>query len=168
MKIKASLLLLAAMLLASGSVAAKEVVRIPAPEGVLPVIITEATGTLGNAFTDYDRLDLALQKVAKERNWPVKIAAEKFASNTEDYQTELSISLQRVYQQIPGEYLYRAFTTLWVDGKKHDLKIIEFRYNYRMGEQTDRSMEKLFLGAANATADRIEPLLFPNLNSGKK
>ena len=168
MKLKPSLLLLAAALLAAGSATAKEVVRVPAPEGVLPVVITEAVGTMGNAFTDYNRLDLALKKVAKERNWPLKVSVEKFASNTPDYLTELNITLQYVRQQIPGEYLYRGWTTLWVNGKKHDFSIIEFRYNYRMGEQTDLSMEKLFYGAAKVTADKIEPLLFPDLKAEKK
>jgi len=167
MKIKSSLLLFAAALWAAGSAVAKDPVRVPAPEGVLPVVITESVGTMGNAFTDYDRLDLALQQVAKERNWPVKISVQKFASNTPDYLTELNITLQRVRQEIPGEYLYRGWTMLWVDGKKHDLKIVEFRYTYRIGEQTDRSMEKLFRGAALATADKIEPLLFPDLNKKK-
>lgn len=168
MKIKTSLLLLAAALLVAGSAAAKEIVRVPAPEGVLPVVITEAVGTMGNAFTDYDRLDLALQEVAKERNWPVKIAAEKFASNTPDYQTELNITLQQVRQEVPGEYMYRGWTTLWVNGKKHDFSIITFRYNYRLGEQMDDRLEKLFRGAARATADKIEPLLFPDRKAEKK
>ena len=167
MKIKPSLLLVAA-LLAACSAPAKEVARIPAPEGVLPVVITEAMGSMGNAFTDYDRLDLALKQVAKERNWPLQVSVEKFASNTPDYQTELNITLQYVRQQVPGEYLYRGWTTLWVNGEKHDFSIIEYRYNYRSGEQTDLSMEKLFLGAARVTADKIEPLLFPELKKEKK
>lgn len=167
MKIKPSLLLVAA-LLAACSAPAKEVARVPAPDGVLPVVITEAMGSMGNAFTDYDRLDLALKQVAKERNWPLQVSVEKFASNTLDYQTELNISLQYVRQQIPGEYLYRGWTILWLNGKKHDFSIIEFRYNYRMGEQTDLSLEKLYLGAAKATADKIEPLLFPDLKKENK
>lgn len=162
------LLLIALAALATGASQAREVARVPAPEGVLPVIITESVGTLGSAFTDYDRLDLALQKVAKERNWPVKIAAEKFAANIPDYLTEVQITLQRVREETPGEYMYRAWTTLLVDGKKHDFSIVTARLNYRAGEQYDRVMEKLFLHAAKTTADKIEPVLFPDLKKDKK
>jgi hypothetical protein len=161
-------LLIVAVLLAACSVKAKEVARVPAPEGVLPVVITEAVGSMGNAFTDYDRLDVALKKVAKERNWPLQLSIEKFASNTLAYETELNINIQYVRQQIPGEYLYRGWTSLWLNGKFHDFKIVEFRYNYRAGEPTDRSLEKLFLGAAKTIADKIEPLLFPDLKKEKK
>jgi len=168
MKPKLSLLLLVATLLATSFAAAADAARVPAPEGVLPVVITESVGTLGNAYTDYDRLDQALQKVAKERNWPVKIAAEKFASNVPDYLTEAQITLQRVREETPGEYTYRAWTILLVDDKKHDFGIVTARLNYRAGEQHDLIMEKLFHRAALATADKIEPLLFPDLTKEKK
>ncbi len=167
MKTKA-LLLLSAVTLLTAKAWAKEPVRVPAPAGVLPVIITEAlSDNIGSAFTDFDRLDLALQKVVQERQWPVKIAAEKFAGNTPDYLTERQITLQRVRQETPGEYMYRGWTTVWVNGRKHDLGIITARYNYRLNEQYDSAMEKLFRSAAQATADKIEPLLFPERKTQK-
>jgi hypothetical protein len=165
-----SFLCLAVTLLVAGAAAAKEkMARIPAPDGVLPVVITEMTvGNSGNAYSDYDRLAYALEQVAKERKWPVKISAERVASNAPDYLTELRISLQRVRQEVPGEYLYRAWTSLTIDGKEHDLKIVSYSYRYRMGENMDDVMEKSFLGGAKATADKIEPLLFPDLKADKK
>ena len=164
-----STLCLAVVLLATGAAAAKEIVRVPAPEGALPVVITETTiGNMGNAYSDYDRLAYALERVAKERKWPVKVSAERFAANVPDYLTELRISLQRLRQEIPGEYRYRAWTTLTIDGKEHDLKIVSYSYRYRMGENMDDVMEKSFLGGAKATADKIEPLLFPDLKADKK
>src|SRR6187399_3216052 len=85
-----SFLCLAVTLLAAGVAAAKEIVRIPAPDGVLPVVITEMTlGNSGNAYSDYDRLAYALERVSKERKWPLKVSAEKVASNAPDYLTEL-------------------------------------------------------------------------------
>jgi len=160
---------LAVTLLAAGVAAAKEIVRIPAPDGVLPVVITEMTlGNSGNAYSDYDRLAYALERVSKERKWPLKVSAEKVASNAPNYLTELRISLQRVRQEVPGEFLYRAWTSLTIDGKDHDLGIVSYRYNYRMGENMDDVMDKSFLGGAKATAEKIEPLLFPDLNAKKK
>ena len=160
--------LLAILLWVTGTAAAKEVTRIPAPEGVLPVSITEMTvGNLGSAYTDFDRLDLALQAVAKERKWPLKIAAERFAAGTPDYLTELRISLQRVRQEIPGEYIYRAWTTLWLDGKEHKFDVISASYSYRMGENMDDVLDKVFLAGAKATANKIEPVLFPDLKAKK-
>jgi len=171
MKAKASLfLLLAATWLAAGTAAAKEVVRVPAPAGVLPIVITEGTlGNTGNAYSDFDRLDMAFRAVAKERNWPVKTVAERFASGTPDYLTELRISLfPRVNQEVPGEYFYRAWTTLWIDGKEYNFKVITASYSYRMGENMDDVMEKVFRKGANATADKIESLLFPDLPKPEK
>jgi hypothetical protein len=168
MKAKAFFVVILAALLAANGAAAKEIVRVPAPEGVLPVSITEAVGTIGGAYTDFDRLDLALQAVAKERQWPVKIAAERFAAGTPDYLTELRISLQRVRQEMPGEYVYRAWTTLWIDGKEHKLSVITATYSFRMGENMDDVLNKVFLAGAKATAHKIEPLLFPELPAKKK
>jgi len=160
--------LLATLLGFAETARAKDVTRIPAPEGVLPVNITEMTvGNTGSAYTDFDRLDLALQAVAKERKWPRKIVAERFAAGTDDYLTELRISLQRVRQEIPGEYLYRAWTTLWIDGKEHKLDVISASYSYRMGENMDDVLDKVFRAGAKATANKIEPLLFPDLKDKK-
>lgn len=161
---------LVAALFATGVASAKkEIVRIPAPEGILPVVVTEMTvGNTGNAYGDYERLAYALERVAKERKWPVKIAAEKIAANVPDYQTELRISLQRLRQEIPGEYLYRAWTNVTINGKDHDLGIVSYGYRYRMGENMDDVLDKSFLGGARATAEKIEPLLFPELKNHKK
>jgi len=165
-----SFLCLAVTLLAAGVATAKEkIVRIPAPDGVLPVVITEMTvGNSGNAYSDYDRLAYALERVAKERKWPVKISTDRFASNAPDYLTELRISLQRIRQEIPGEYLYRAWTSLLIDGKEHDFKIVSYSYRYRMGENMEDILDKSFLGGAKVTAEKIEPLLFPELKKEKK
>jgi hypothetical protein len=163
-----SFLCLAVTLLAAGAGPAKEIVRVPAPEGVLPVVITESLGNSGNAYSDYNRLAYALERVAEDRKWPLKISAERVASNAPDYLTELRISLQRLRQEIPGEYLYRAWTTLTIDGKDHDLGIVSYSYAYRTGENMDDVMDKSFLGGAKATAAKIEPLLFPDLKKDKK
>jgi hypothetical protein len=168
MKAKAFLLLVLATFVA-GAAAAKDVVRTPAPEGVLSIIITESSlGNTGNAYSDFDRLDVAFQDLAKERKWPVKIAAERLAGGAPDYLTQLRISIQRVRQETPGEFVYRAWTTLWVDGEEHDFKVVTASYNFRMGEQMDDVLDKVFRAAAKATADKIEPLLFPNLETQKK
>jgi len=105
--------------------------------------------------------------VAKERHWPVKIAAERFAAGTPDYLTELTISIRRVEREMPGEFVYRAWTTLWIDGKKHDFQVITASYAFRMGENMDDILDKVFRAAAKKTADKVEPLLFPDLKKKK-
>ena len=158
-----ALLSLAVTLLAAGCRHRQgEMVRIPAPDGMLPVVITEMTvGNSGNAYTAYDRLAYALERVARERKWPLKVAAEKVAANAPDYLTELRISLQRVRQEVPGEYVYRAWTTLTIDGKDHDLGIVSYSYHYRLAENMDDVMDKSFLGGAKATADENRAAPFP-------
>jgi len=55
-----------------------------------------------------------------------------------------------------------------IAGKDHDLGIVSYSYNYRMGENMDDVMDRSFLGGAKATAAKIEPLLFPDLKAKKK
>ena len=44
---------------------------------------------------------------------------------------------------------------------QHDFGIVTFRYYRRIGENVDDMLEKVFRGAANAAAAKIEPILFP-------
>jgi len=127
----------------------------------LAIIVAESLGLRNNSFDDFIRLDIAFSRVAEERKWPVQIVAERFAANVPDYETELSIFLQPLRQLLPGEYTLRGWMTLTVRGEKHDFGIVKFDYRPRLGEPSDRFLEAIFLGLANAAADEVEPILFP-------
>jgi hypothetical protein len=167
MKTTPLLIVLAAALLAAVNLGAKEK-RIPAPAGVLPLIVVESVSIPGNAYSDFERLDVAFQKVAKQRKWPVKVVTDRMASGVPDYLTELDVSLMPLRQQVPGEFWFRAWTSVYVDGKKTDLDVITFRYTYRVAENMEDTLEKVFEGGAHAIADKVEPLLFPDLHQEKK
>jgi hypothetical protein len=166
MKIRSLLSVLVA--LAAGAAHAKEApARVAPPEGVLPVIVLESLHQPGNAYTAFDRLDLGFQKVVKERKWPLKVVSDRMADGIPDYLTEVEISLQPLRQRSPGEYAFRAWTVVYVDGKKHDLGIIHYDYHYRIGRDFDDEMDEVFVAGARAIAEKIEPLLFPDLNKSK-
>lgn len=169
----AGALLLAAGALAAGAaaepVSAQPAPAAPADKPVLALVVVTALAPSDytGAYTDFDRLDLAFQDVAQRRHWPVKIVAERFAANTPPHALELRVFLQPIYQDLSGEFSFRAWMTLHVHGTKHDFGIILYRRDVRPGEPMDDFLEKIFRGAADAAAAKIEPVLFPDLAKNK-
>lgn len=127
----------------------------------LAIVVVDNLQRHQGAVTDFDHLDLAFQYVAQQRKWPVAIAAERFAANTPDHETELRIFNQPLREETSGDLTFRGWMTLTLNGVKHDFGIVTFRYYHRPAESTEDVLEKIFRGAANAAADKIEPLLFP-------
>ena len=139
----------------------------PQPTRELAIVVVDAVNKQQGAITDFDRIDMAFTRLAKERDWPVTIKAERFAANTPAHETELRIFNRPVRQETPGDLVFRGWVTLTVDGTKHDFGMIMYRYYLRAGEHMDDVLDKVFLGAAKVAADKIEPILFPSI-AGKK
>lgn len=133
----------------------------------LPLVVVEGLGRSGGAITFFDRMDLAFQKVAAERHWPVKIVAERFAANSTKHPTELQVFEKSLRPESPMDITFRAWMILTVDGVKHDFGIVLYRYYPRAGENSEDAIEKIFLGAAREAAKKIEPVLFPELANAK-
>ena len=150
----------AALLLTAATTHAKDAAKVPDDLPKLPIVVIENLQRQRGAITAFDRLDLAFQQVARQRKWPMAIAAERFASNTPAHETELRIFTQPLRKDTPGELTFRGWMILTVQGVKHDFGIISFRYSMRPFEQGEDVLDKIFLGAANTAADKIEPLLF--------
>lgn len=131
------------------------------PKPKLAVVVVESLRSHGGAITEVERIDMALAKVAKQRKWPVEIEVERFAANTPEHETELRIFPQPIRQELPDEFVFRGWVVLKVAGKEHDFGIIRFEYRPRPGEWMDDTLNKIFVGAMEKTADKIEPLLFP-------
>ena len=140
----------------------------PQEMGELAIVVVDAVNKQQGAITDFDRIDMAFTRVAEERGWPVTIKAERFAANTPAHETELRIFNRPVRQETPGDLVFRGWVTLTVDGTKHDFGMILYRYYLRAGEHMDDVLDKVFLGAANVTADKIEPILFPGIDGKKR
>jgi hypothetical protein len=169
MKTRPTLLaLLAVALLGAIPARAEAEAKHDGDQPVLHVTVIEALTAGTNAYTDFNRFDDGLQKVAKERKWPVKVAVDRFAGNTPDYDTELRITLQRVRRDPIEDYVFRAWVTLVVKGQKHDFKIVTYHYNARIGQNYDDVFQNVFRGGAAAVAKEVEPVLFPELNPKKK
>ena len=154
-------LLFAALFLAAGAAAAKTTGKAPDDRPVLAIVVVDSLLYQQGAITDYDRLDLAFAAIAKERKWPVRIQAERFAANTAEHETELRIFNQPLREETLGDITFRGWMTLTVGGRKHDFGIITFRHYVRPGETLEDILERVFRGAANAAAAKIEPILFP-------
>ncbi len=160
MKTPFARLLLAAALLLTAAHAA-ETAKSADNRPKLVVVVVDNIQHHHSAITDFDWLDMAFRHVAQQRKWPVAIAAERFAANTPDNETELRIFNQPLREETPGELTFRGWMTLTVKGVEHDFGIVTFRYYPRLGEHANDTFEKVFRGAANAAADKIEPILFP-------
>jgi len=141
----------------------------PAQELVLVVItpVSQSESPFSGAYTDFDRLELAFQEVAKRRHWPVKIVAERFAANTPAHELELRVYLQPGREDLPQQYTFRGWMTLNEHGTKHDFGLVVHRRDMRPFEPMDDFLEKVFLGAAIDAAKKIEPILFPQLVQAK-
>ena len=150
----------ALLLLANFSLAADDA-KAPDARPKLAVVVVSTLQNEHGAITAFDRLDMAFQEVALKRKWPMAIEAERFAANTPAHDVELRIFNQPIRQELPGELTFRGWMILTDHGVKHDFGIVSFRYNPRPAENMDDVLEKIFRGAANAAADKIEPILFP-------
>lgn len=126
----------------------------------LALVVVESVEREQGAITDFDRMDLAFREVVEKRKWPVKLVAERFAANTQPHETELRVFHQSIREETSGDLTFRAWMTLTDHGTKHDFGIITYRYYPRPGERYDEQLEKIFRGAANAAADKLEPILF--------
>lgn len=163
-------LLLAALVFARPLAAAAEAPPStpPAPaERELALVVVENLDESASAITAFDRLEIAFREVIRERRWSVKLTAERFAANTPDHPTELRIFNKGIQQETPNELTYRAWMTLVDRGTKHDFGIVKFRYYPRFGERPDATLEAIYLGAARAAADKIQPFLFPQPAAAK-
>lgn len=164
-RVKLFSVLLASLFLTTIAMCAETTAPPQAPRELAIVVVDSVQR---GAITDFDRIDIAFTRVAKERNWPVTIKAERFAANTPAHETELRIFNRPVRQETPGDLTFRGWVTLTVDGTKHDFGMILYRYYLRSGENMDDVLEKVFLGAAKVAADKIEPILFPEMASKKR
>jgi hypothetical protein len=125
------------------------------------VVVENLQRNPSSAITDFHRLDLAFEYVAKQRKWPVTVAAERFAANTPKHETELRVFLQPLDEETSGDLTFRSWVTLTVKEQKHDFGVVTYRYYPRLGENTEDTLEKAFRGAAQAIAVKVEPVLFP-------
>jgi hypothetical protein len=157
----AFLLSAAALVLLAPSAWAEDAARKPEDRPKLGIVVVDNLDHHGSAITAFDRLDIAFQKVAEQRRWPVMVMAERFAANMASFDTELRIFNQPIRHDMPGELTFRGWMILTDHGVKHDFGIVTFMYSTRPLENMDDVLNKIFLGAANAAADKIEPLLFP-------
>jgi hypothetical protein len=150
----------------SGGVAGAETAATVQPIRELAVVVIDNVQK-PSAITDFDRIDMAFQHVAKQRKWPVKIVAERFASNLPEYDAELRVFNQRVREETSGDLTFRGWMILTVNGTKHDFGMVTFRYYRRAGENMDDVLDKIFRGAAGVAADKIEPILLPVAGGSK-
>jgi hypothetical protein len=161
-------LILASLLLTQGAIARDEKPKAADDRPTLTLVVVENTerDQVG-AITDFHRLDLAFEHVAKERKWPVKIEAERFAANTAKHATELRVYLKPMVEETPGDLMFRCWVTLTVNDKTHDFRVVSYRHHRRLGENMEDTLEKVFRGGANAIAAKVEPVLFPKTPAAK-
>jgi hypothetical protein len=144
----------------------------PAPTGSpaareLAVVVVDSLEDTHGAITAFDRIDIAFHDVAEKRKWPVKIVAERFAANTPTHDTELRVYYKGIHADNPLELVFRAWITYSDSNTQKDFGVVTFRYHPHATETQEDVFEHVFRGAANAMADKIEPLLFPKPAAAK-
>jgi hypothetical protein len=95
----------------------------------------------------------------------VRIKSDRLAGNTPDYPTELRITLQPVRREPGEEYVFRAWVILVLDGRKQSFGVVTARYGGRIGRNFEETYEGVFRAGAAAIADKIQPVLFPDLKT---
>lgn len=155
-------LVIAAQVLPAFAGFAKESVP---PKPKLDIVVVENLDSAGGADSEFARLGVAFDQMARERRWPVEIAMHRFAANNPSFARELRIYTQPVDREVPGEDRFRAWVLLIVDGKKQDLGIVSHRFYPRPGRDAEAETERYYRGAARAIGARIEPILFPLIDA---
>jgi hypothetical protein len=128
---------------------------------VLDVVVVDSLERGVRRVTDFDRINEYFTLVFEKRHWPLTVHVERFAGNLPAHDLELQIYYRGIYPEDLGDQTFHAWIILTVHGKKSDLGIIRFRDYPRPGEQEDDTLEHVVRGAAELTADKIGPLLFP-------
>jgi hypothetical protein len=131
------------------------------PRELTLVVVEPVESNRSSGTTPFDYLDIAFHDVAKARQWPVKLVAERLAGNQPDYPLELRLFVRPITDETPNELALRVWVTLVDHGTKHDFGIIKFTHYPRPGAHADETLEKIYRGFAERVADKIEPLLFP-------
>ncbi len=160
-------LLLLVPSLAALVASAREDTAAAAARPLAVVVVENAKNQVGGAISDFDRFDMAFQQIVKKRSWPVTLKVERFAANTPAHETELRVTNMSVRKDTPGELKFRGWMVLTTPDKKEDFGIITYSYYPRPTEHTDDVMDKVFRGAANEAADKMEPILFPKTADAK-
>jgi hypothetical protein len=157
-----------AALLFTGAISAAEKpagdTAAPKPDDrpVVAIIVSDSLTHHSSAIDNFVRLDIAFQQVAKERDWPVKLVAERFAAGVPDYDREIRIFSRPIRNEVPGELVYRAWLTVQVKGhKEQDFGMVVYRFYPRLGQNPSDTIDDLYLGFAKVAADKVEPILFP-------
>lgn len=135
----------------------------PAPDRPpeLAIVVVDSLERGPGRITDFDRINEVFTQVLGRRHWPVAIQVERFAANLPPHDLELRIFYKGIYPEDLGDQTFHAWVVLTVHGRKTDFGIIRFRYYPRALEREEDVLEHAVRGAAELTADKIGPLLFP-------
>jgi len=134
----------------------------------LTLVIVESAQNGSIKSPEYDRIARVFTDVFEERKWPVKIKDERLAANAPEHELELRVYDQGIKHDTPEDITFRAWMILFDRGNKRDMGVMRFSFSPRAGESMDETLDKVVAGAARMAADRIEPVLFPDLAAPKK
>jgi len=167
MKLKTLALLALALALVASRSPAEPAADTRKDPGTLKIVVVEALIRGESRIDDYVRMEQVFTDVFGERKWPLKVAVERFASNTPDDGTQLRIFYKGIYPEGPDDLVFHAWMILTVDGVKHDFGMVNFRYIPRPSQSEDLILEHVVRGAAVIAADKVEGVLFPKKGGAK-
>jgi hypothetical protein len=139
----------------------------PTPVPELAIVVVDSLGGGQRQLDNFNRIAREFTRAIEERNWPLRVSAERFAANTPDHPIELRIFFQGIRQETPVDLTFSAWITLDDHGTKHDFGVVRFRYNPRPAQDIEDRLDHAVRGAARITASKIEPILFPRPGTPK-
>jgi hypothetical protein len=139
----------------------------PTPLPELAIVVVDSLGGGPRQADNYNRIAREFTEAINERNWPLRVTAERFAANTPDHPIELRIFVQGIRRETPVDLTFSAWITLDDHGTKHDFGVVRFSYNPHMGQDMDDRLDHAVRGAARITASKIESILFPKPGTPK-
>ena len=163
MKIKTLALLACAL----AAVAAPSRAEPTTDPGTLKIVVVEALVRGESRVDDYVRMEQVFTDVFNGRKWPLKVAVERFASNTPDDGTQLRIFYKGIYPEGPDDLVFHAWMILYTNGVKHDFGMFNYRYNPRASQSEESILEHVVRGAAVVAADKVGDVLYPKKGGAK-
>ena len=140
----------------------------PVPPKELTLVFVDSLKDNQSDLNNYDRIVRVFKHELENQKHPIKVVAERFASNITKHEIELQIFFQGIRPETYQDLTFAAWMIVRDHDTKRDLGVIRYRYDFRPFEPVEDRLEIVVRGAAQMVAPRIDAFLFPNEDGPKQ
>jgi len=127
----------------------------------LSIVVVDSLSRGSGGYNAFNRIDRVFTNIFEKQKWPLKIAVERFASNTPAHEIELRIFYQGIFEEKFSDMTFHAWMTLTEHGKKHDFGVVKFSYYPHPGQRMEDIIDIVVRGAAELAVEKVGDVLFP-------